>query len=141
MPQEYNNQSKLLIVRDHCMYIFVIIKIWIVVHYKLCNLITCYCFFQNPFLNVKILSFWAHPIREQHKCLSVNKNITNCNIKRKPFTMKLDTPEFKSLFTEALCQLAALFSENGYEIRIAGGAVRWVVSSWLILAICKNIFK
>lgn len=39
-------------------------------------------------------------------------------------TMKLDSPEFKSLFTPELKQLVALFEKNNYEIRIAGGAVR-----------------
>ncbi|ESO01356.1 hypothetical protein HELRODRAFT_174911 [Helobdella robusta] len=37
---------------------------------------------------------------------------------------KLDSPEFKSLFTPELDFLAKLFNKNGFEIRIAGGAVR-----------------
>ncbi|XP_065216795.1 CCA tRNA nucleotidyltransferase 1, mitochondrial-like [Planococcus citri] len=41
-----------------------------------------------------------------------------------PFTMKIDTPEFQSLFTPELNTLAELFSKYGYEIRIVGGAVR-----------------
>lgn len=39
-------------------------------------------------------------------------------------TMKLDTPEFHSLFTPELEKLVQLFKKNSYEIRIAGGAVR-----------------
>uniref|UniRef100_A0A915D6G7 Poly A polymerase head domain-containing protein n=1 Tax=Ditylenchus dipsaci TaxID=166011 RepID=A0A915D6G7_9BILA len=39
-------------------------------------------------------------------------------------TMKLDTPDFKALFTPELEQLAEIFLKNGHEIRMAGGAVR-----------------
>lgn len=42
----------------------------------------------------------------------------------KPRIMKLESPEFKSLFTPELLTLAALFNKYSYEIRIAGGAVR-----------------
>ncbi|PNF36518.1 CCA tRNA nucleotidyltransferase 1, mitochondrial [Cryptotermes secundus] len=38
--------------------------------------------------------------------------------------MKIDTPEFKALFTPGLTTLASLFKDYGYELRIAGGAVR-----------------
>ncbi|EPB69722.1 tRNA nucleotidyltransferase/poly(A) polymerase family protein, partial [Ancylostoma ceylanicum] len=38
--------------------------------------------------------------------------------------MKIDTPEFKSLFTPQLNKLSDLFRKNNYELRIAGGAVR-----------------
>ncbi|XP_005110733.1 CCA tRNA nucleotidyltransferase 1, mitochondrial [Aplysia californica] len=38
--------------------------------------------------------------------------------------MKLDTPEFHSLFTPELHALSALFTKYGHELRIAGGAVR-----------------
>ncbi|XP_067000884.1 CCA tRNA nucleotidyltransferase 1, mitochondrial [Anabrus simplex] len=41
-----------------------------------------------------------------------------------PVILKLDTPEFKAIFTPELTTLASLFKENGYELRIAGGAVR-----------------
>ncbi|XP_075039859.1 CCA tRNA nucleotidyltransferase 1, mitochondrial [Mixophyes fleayi] len=39
-------------------------------------------------------------------------------------TMRLQTPEFKALFTEGLQTLAGLFAQEKYELRIAGGAVR-----------------
>ena len=39
-------------------------------------------------------------------------------------TMKLDTPEFHSIFSSNLLRLQQLFIANGHEIRIAGGAVR-----------------
>jgi tRNA nucleotidyltransferase (CCA-adding enzyme) len=38
--------------------------------------------------------------------------------------MKIDTPEFKALFSLEMKTLASLFKEYGYELRIAGGAVR-----------------
>ena len=37
---------------------------------------------------------------------------------------KIDSPEFRSLFTPELETLVNLFEENGHELRIAGGAVR-----------------
>ena len=39
-------------------------------------------------------------------------------------TMKLDTPQFQAIFTPELHALVDLFKKYGYEIRIAGGAVR-----------------
>ncbi len=39
-------------------------------------------------------------------------------------TMKLDTPQFHSLFTPELKKLISLFEKYHYELRIAGGAVR-----------------
>ncbi|KAL1461469.1 hypothetical protein WDU94_013362 [Cyamophila willieti] len=39
-------------------------------------------------------------------------------------TMVLDTPEFHSCFTPELRRLAGIFTKHGYELRIAGGAVR-----------------
>lgn len=41
-----------------------------------------------------------------------------------PMIKKLESPEFKSLFTEELTSLVSLFETYGYEIRIVGGAVR-----------------
>lgn len=41
-----------------------------------------------------------------------------------PLIMKLDTPEFKSIFTNELVYLNDLFKQHGYELRVAGGAVR-----------------
>lgn len=38
--------------------------------------------------------------------------------------MKLDSPEFKALFTPELTSLVSIFEKYNYEIRIAGGAVR-----------------
>lgn len=45
-------------------------------------------------------------------------------VHKKPVIMKLETPEFKSIFTDELVTLLDLFGKHNYEIRIAGGAVR-----------------
>ncbi|CAB0011825.1 unnamed protein product [Nesidiocoris tenuis] len=42
--------------------------------------------------------------------------------------MKVDTPEFRSLFTPGFKILLDLFSKHEYELRIAGGAVRDILS-------------
>ncbi|OBS69939.1 hypothetical protein A6R68_01519 [Neotoma lepida] len=47
-----------------------------------------------------------------------------CLLKRYLFTMKLQSPEFQSLFTEGLKNLTELFAKENHELRIAGGAVR-----------------
>ncbi|MXQ90884.1 hypothetical protein E5288_WYG013203 [Bos mutus] len=44
------------------------------------------------------------------------------------FTMKLQSPEFQSLFTEGLKSLTELFVRENHELRIAGGAVRDLLS-------------
>nr|CAH7764677.1 unnamed protein product [Callosobruchus chinensis] len=41
-----------------------------------------------------------------------------------PMIMKMDTAEFRSIFSDELQALITLFKEYGFEIRIAGGAVR-----------------
>jgi Poly A polymerase head domain len=43
-------------------------------------------------------------------------------------TMKLNSPSFDSLFNQELKDLAAIFSRYGFELRIAGGAVRDLLS-------------
>uniref|UniRef100_A0A0A9Y0H3 CCA tRNA nucleotidyltransferase 1, mitochondrial n=1 Tax=Lygus hesperus TaxID=30085 RepID=A0A0A9Y0H3_LYGHE len=48
--------------------------------------------------------------------------------RRKPFIMKVDSPEFHSLFTPSLKTLIDVFAKHEYEIRIAGGAVRDILS-------------
>lgn len=52
----------------------------------------------------------------------VKRQITK--FRENPVVIKLDTPEFKSIFTPELNDLYALFKKYKYEIRIAGGAVR-----------------
>lgn len=41
-----------------------------------------------------------------------------------PVIMKLDSPEFQSIFTDELKKLSSLFQQYGHEIRVVGGAVR-----------------
>jgi hypothetical protein len=41
-----------------------------------------------------------------------------------PVTMKLESDELKSIYTTELNTLAEIFKRNGFELRIAGGAVR-----------------
>nr|XP_032803362.1 LOW QUALITY PROTEIN: CCA tRNA nucleotidyltransferase 1, mitochondrial-like [Petromyzon marinus] len=43
-------------------------------------------------------------------------------------TMRLGTSDFQCLFTDGLKAIAALFSGHGHELRIAGGAVRDLLS-------------
>ncbi|XP_035243917.1 CCA tRNA nucleotidyltransferase 1, mitochondrial [Anguilla anguilla] len=43
-------------------------------------------------------------------------------------TMQLKTKEFQSLFTDGLNSIAELFEKNHFELRIAGGAVRDLLS-------------
>lgn len=45
-----------------------------------------------------------------------------------PVIFKLDSPDFHSLFTQELKALSSLFKKYNYEIRIAGGAVRDLLS-------------
>lgn len=49
------------------------------------------------------------------------------NIKKTPFTMKIDSPEFRGIFSPGLQTLLDIFERHRYEIRIAGGAVRDVL--------------
>ena len=48
----------------------------------------------------------------------------NTRIRLNPIVKKLDTPEFKSIFTQELMELITLFKKHNHELRIAGGAVR-----------------
>lgn len=48
----------------------------------------------------------------------------NLKYREDPVIMTLDTPQFKSIFTDNRMKLYEIFQKNNYEIRIAGGAVR-----------------
>jgi tRNA nucleotidyltransferase (CCA-adding enzyme) len=41
---------------------------------------------------------------------------------------QIDTPEFRAILTPSLIKLAELFKANSYEIRVAGGAVRDILT-------------
>lgn len=47
-----------------------------------------------------------------------------------PVVMKVDTPEFRSIFTKELEDLIELFRRYDHEIRVAGGAVRY--DGWIV---------
>lgn len=49
----------------------------------------------------------------------------NLKIRSDPIVTKIDTLEFKSTFNQNLVDLIALFDKHNYELRIAGGAVRY----------------
>lgn len=48
----------------------------------------------------------------------------NVKVREDPVVAKLDSPEFKSIFTKELQRLVDTFDKYNYEVRIAGGAVR-----------------
>lgn len=48
----------------------------------------------------------------------------NLQIRDDPVVAKLDSPDFKSIFTKNVVTLADMFKKYKYDIRIAGGAVR-----------------
>lgn len=50
----------------------------------------------------------------------------NLKSRENPVVLKLDSPEFKSIFSQEVDDLKKLFDKYGFEIRIAGGAVRLV---------------
>lgn len=50
---------------------------------------------------------------------------SDLNPRAVPIVCKLDSKEFKSIFNESLGDLIAIFKKNNFELRIAGGAVRY----------------
>ncbi|GBP24287.1 CCA tRNA nucleotidyltransferase 1, mitochondrial [Eumeta japonica] len=48
----------------------------------------------------------------------------NLKSRENPIVLVLDTPEFKSIFTDEVIELKKMFDKYNYELRIAGGAVR-----------------
>ncbi|XP_075997107.1 CCA tRNA nucleotidyltransferase 1, mitochondrial [Genypterus blacodes] len=62
------------------------------------------------------------------KILSQQSIVTSCFFRRSLFTMQLKTSQFQSLFTPGLNGLADLFEKHQHELRIAGGAVRDLLS-------------
>lgn len=53
--------------------------------------------------------------------MNMDKHLVHC---ANPVLKKIDSNEFKSIFTENLTDLIGLFDKYNYEVRIAGGAVR-----------------
>lgn len=60
-------------------------------------------------------------LRRESKYKEMEKDL---KYREDPVIMTLDTPLFKSIFTENLLKLHDIFQRHNYEIRIAGGAVR-----------------
>lgn len=60
-------------------------------------------------------------LRRESKYKEMEKDL---KYREDPVIMTLDTPQFKSIFTENLIKLYDIFQKHNYEIRIAGGAVR-----------------
>lgn len=55
-----------------------------------------------------------------------------------PVIVTLDTPEFKSIFNKNLHDLLTIFKTHNHEIRIAGGAIRYVC---LCVCVCMFLFS
>uniref|UniRef100_F1L3Q5 tRNA-nucleotidyltransferase 1 n=1 Tax=Ascaris suum TaxID=6253 RepID=F1L3Q5_ASCSU len=51
-------------------------------------------------------------------------SVRTTNVSKRKITMKLDSEEFRSLFTPELKKLNDLFIANKFQLRMAGGAVR-----------------
>ncbi|KAM4651180.1 CCA tRNA nucleotidyltransferase 1, mitochondrial isoform 1-T3 [Discoglossus pictus] len=51
-----------------------------------------------------------------------------CALRRHLSTMKIQSEEFKALFTDGLKKVESLFAQEKFELRIAGGAVRDLLS-------------
>lgn len=58
----------------------------------------------------------------------MKKRVLTSDLKHRadPIVCKLESTEFKSIFNESLDDLIAIFKKNNYELRIAGGAVRYL---------------
>lgn len=50
---------------------------------------------------------------------------TGTPVRPDPIVTRLDTPEFRAIFNDGLRELIAIFKRNDFELRIAGGAVRY----------------
>uniref|UniRef100_A0A1A9X1T7 Poly A polymerase head domain-containing protein n=1 Tax=Glossina brevipalpis TaxID=37001 RepID=A0A1A9X1T7_9MUSC len=81
---------------------------------------TCKCFHTNS--TQRRLRF---SLSDKNKSKS-NSQLTGglTKMRANPIVMKLNTPEFRSVFTDELQTLVDLFCKYNYELRIAGGAVR-----------------
>lgn len=81
---------------------------------------------QKQFVKAQVMDV----IAKRAKCnsSSLMENIKEENtypkVRLNPAFMKIDTPEFHSIFNDELNTLIELFRKYNYEIRIAGGAVR-----------------
>lgn len=51
----------------------------------------------------------------------------NLKVRPNPIVTKIDSLEFHSIFSKHLNDLIKLFEKHNYELRIAGGAVRYII--------------
>lgn len=65
----------------------------------------------------------------------MKKSASTLDLKHRadPIVFKLESTEFKSIFNESLDDLISIFNKYNYELRIAGGAVRYNFNSNCIL--------
>ncbi|XP_037897741.1 CCA tRNA nucleotidyltransferase 1, mitochondrial, partial [Glossina fuscipes] len=85
-----------------------------------CALRGCSCIY------VHTVSRWlSSSLSDISKYNSNFQIITKLNkMRANPVVRKLNTPEFRSIFTDELKTLVGIFCKYNYELRIAGGAVR-----------------
>ncbi|KFM75771.1 CCA tRNA nucleotidyltransferase 1, mitochondrial, partial [Stegodyphus mimosarum] len=82
---------------------------------------------------MKIINCWrlfgirkslAFGCRQYDICLNFSSYLKFKRPESKLITMKLDTPQFRGIFTPEVNKLSELFQKYGYGLRLAGGAVR-----------------
>lgn len=101
------------------------------------------CFFKKPKPLYSCYNTFVFGNNTEKGCLKNNSvlwltfSTTRCFVTRssselviqpKLLTMKLDTPQFHAILTPELNTIVDLFIKYGYEIRVAGGAVRDLLS-------------
>ena len=75
------------------------------------------------------------------KFLSKILNFTTNHIFNKKYysqnaiKLKINSPEFHSILTKELLKLEKIFKENNYQLKIAGGAVRDLLSGICLIKI------
>lgn len=63
--------------------------------------------------------------RSENVASKYHKMEANLKWRSDPVITTLETPQFKSILRKNILDLVALFQKYNYEIRIAGGAIRW----------------
>ncbi|KAK9722544.1 Poly A polymerase head domain [Popillia japonica] len=86
------------------------------------TVISKYLFYQIRYLSLRLSSTNLKKL-SLHERLNVLRKMSPKH-RESPIITKLDTPAFKSIFTDELNSFVSLFRKHNYEIRIAGGAVR-----------------
>ena len=63
-------------------------------------------------------------MNEKYLKVHTRKMDPNVKFRENPIVIKIENELFKSIFTEELTDMLAIFKKYNYEIRVAGGAVR-----------------